>query len=201
MPDSYVTSNTFGQTTNFGSSASIAVGLDPADSAHDAVGLMSIDLAEYPYPATMLPTSVTLRMYVSSIAGSGAHSIAIHECAGFSESNVTWNNYNPNTQCNGTSSSSMTSTSTNAGVWYEWDVTNIARNAWSGSGVMNMALQTAWAGTIYFNSADGSSDYAPELIVEYVDNPNNASSPAQVSLLSPDHLEVVYDVGQYILGN
>ncbi|GIS44361.1 MAG: hypothetical protein Ct9H90mP16_14310 [Candidatus Poseidoniales archaeon] len=200
MPDSYVTSNTFGQTTNFGSSASIAVGLDPADSAHDAVGLMSIDLAEYPYPATMLPTSVTLRMYVSSIAGSGAHSIAIHECAGFSESNVTWNNYNPNTQCNGTSSSSMTSTSTNAGVWYEWDVTNIARNSWSGGGVMNMALQTAWAGTIYFNSADGSSDYAPELIVEYVDNPNNASSPAQVSLLSPDHLEVVYDVGQYTLG-
>ena len=46
MPDSYVTSNTFGQTTNFGSSASIAVGLDPADSAHDAVGLMSIDLSE-----------------------------------------------------------------------------------------------------------------------------------------------------------
>ena len=158
MPDSYVTSNTFGQTTNFGSSASIAVGLDPADSAHDAVGLMSIDLAEYPYPATMLPTSVTLRMYVTSVAGSGAHSIAIHECAGFQESNVTWNNYNPNTQCNGTSSSSMTSTSTNAGVWYEWDVTNIARNAWSGSGVMNMALQTGWAGTVYFNSADGSSD-------------------------------------------
>ena len=85
----------------------------------------------------------------------------------------------------------MTSTSTNAGVWYEWDVTNIARNAWSGSGVMNMALQTGWAGTVYFNSADGSSDYAPELVVEYVDNPNNATSPAQVSLLSPEHLEVV----------
>ena len=202
MPDSYVTSNTFGQTTNFGSSTSIAVGLDPADTAHDAVGLISIDLGEYPYPVTMLPTSVTLRMYVSGISGNGAHSIAIHECAGFVESNVSWNNYNPNTQCNGTSSSSMTSTSTNAGVWYEWDVTNIARNAWSvsGGGVMNMALQTGWSGTVYFNSADGSSDYAPELVVEYVDNPNNASSPSQVSLLTPGHLEVIYDVGQYTLG-
>ncbi|MEE2759314.1 MAG: DNRLRE domain-containing protein, partial [Candidatus Thermoplasmatota archaeon] len=201
MPDSYVTSNTFGQTTNFGSATSIAVGLDPADSAHDAVGLLSIDLGEYPYPTTMLPTSVTLRMYVSGIAGNGAHSIAIHECGGFIESNVTWNNYNPNTQCNGTSASSMTSTSTNSGVWYEWDVTNIARNAWSSSGVMNMGLQTGWAGTVYFNSADGSSDYAPELVVDYVDNPSNASSPAQVTLLSPDHLEVIYDVGQYTLGS
>ena len=65
---------------------------------------------------------------------------------------------------------------------------------------MNMGLQTGWAGTVYFNSADGSSDYAPELVVDYVDNPNNASSPAQVSLLSPEQLEVVYEVGQHTLG-
>ena len=118
MPDSYVTSNTFGQTTNYGTGSTIAVGLDPADSAHDAVGLVAIDLAEYPYPATMLPTSVTLRMYVASITGTGAHSIAIHDCSGFTESSVTWNNYNPNTQCGSSASSSMTSTSTTSGVWY-----------------------------------------------------------------------------------
>ena len=200
IPDSYVTSNTFGQTTNYGSSTTIAVGLDPADSAHNAVGLVSVDLAEYPYPATMLPTSVTLRMYVVSVAGSGAHSIAIHDCGGFTESTVSWNNYNPNTQCNSTASSSMTSTSTISGVWYEWDVTSIARTAWAGNGMMNMGLQTGWGGTVYFNSAEGSGDYAPELVVDYVDNPSNASSPAQVSLISPEQLEVVYSVGQYTLG-
>ncbi|MDP6324487.1 MAG: DNRLRE domain-containing protein [Candidatus Thalassarchaeaceae archaeon] len=200
MPDSYVTSNTFGQTTNYGSSTTMAVGLDPADTAHDAIGLVSVDLAEYPYPATMLPTSVTLRMYVASVAGTGAHSIAIHDCSGFTESTVSWNNYNPNTQCNSTASSSMTSTTTASGVWYEWDVTSIARSAWAGSGVMNMGLQTGWGGTVYFNSAEGSSAYAPELVVDYVDNPNNASSPAQVSLISPEQLEVVYSVGQYTLG-
>ena len=200
MPDSYVTSNTFGQTTNYGASASIAVGLDPADTAHVAVGLVSIDLAEYPYPATMLPTAVTLSMYVASVYGTGAHSIAIHDCNGFTESTVTWNNYNPNTQCNSTASSSMTSISTASGVWYEWDVTGIARSAWAGNGVMNMALQTNWAGTVYFNSADGSSQLAPKLEIEYVDNPNNASSPAQVTLISPEQLEVVYSVGQYTLG-
>ncbi|MDG1525425.1 MAG: DNRLRE domain-containing protein, partial [Candidatus Thalassarchaeaceae archaeon] len=200
MPDSYVASNTFGQTTNYGSSTTIAVGLDPSDSAHDAVGLVSVDLAEYPYPATMLPTSVTLRMYVASVAGTGAHSIAIHDCSGFTESTVSWNNYNPNTQCNSTAASSMTSTTTTSGVWYEWDVTSIARSAWAGSGVMNMGLQTGWSGTVFFNSAEGSGDYAPELEVEYVDNPNNATSPAQVSLISPEQLEVVYSVGQYTLG-
>ena len=94
----------------------------------------------------------------------------------------------------------MTSTSTTSGVWYEWDVTGIARSAWTSSGVMNMALQTSWAGTVYFSSAEGSNSYAPELEVGYVDNPNNASSPAQVTLVSPEHLEVVYDVGQYTLG-
>ena len=94
----------------------------------------------------------------------------------------------------------MTSTSTTSGVWYEWDVTGIARSAWASSGVMNMALQTSWAGTVYFSSAEGSNAYAPELEVGYVDNPTNASSPAQVTLVSPEHLEVVYDVGQYTLG-
>jgi len=200
MPDSYVTSNTFGRTTNYGTSATIAVGMDPSDPAHDAVGLMSIDLGEYPYPTTMLPTAVTLSMYVSSVAGTGAHSIAIHDCSGFTESTVTWNNYNPNTQCNSTVASSMTAVSSVAGVWYEWDVTGIARSAWASNGVMNMALQTSWAGTVYFNSADGSSQLAPKLEIEYVDNPNNASSPAQVTLVSPEQLEVVYSVGQYTLG-
>ncbi|MEE3310822.1 MAG: DNRLRE domain-containing protein, partial [Candidatus Thermoplasmatota archaeon] len=200
MPDSYVTSNTFGQTTNYGSSATIAVGLDPADTAHDAVGLVSIDLGEYPYPSTMLPTAVTLSMYVVSVAGTGAHSIAIHDCSGFTENTVNWNNYNPNTQCNSTASSSMTSVSSTGGVWYDWDVTGIARSAWASNGVMNLGLQTGWAGTVYFNSADGSSAFAPKLEIEYVDNPNNASSPAQVTLISPEQLEVVYSVGQNIWG-
>ena len=200
MPDTWIQSNTLGQYNSHGSDTTLAVGMDPEDTAHEAVSLVSIDLAEYPYPATMLPTSVTLRMYVASISGTGAHSIAIHDCAGFNELSATWNNYNPSTQCNSTAASSMTSTSTTSGVWYEWDVTGIARSAWTSSGVMNMALQTSWAGTVYFSSAEGSNSYAPELEVGYVDNPNNASSPAQVTLVSPEHLEVVYDVGQYTLG-
>ena len=201
MPDTWIGSNAIGQTQNHGAETTIKVGVDPGSSGHDAVGLVSIDLTEYPYPSTMLPTSVTLRMYVASITGTGAHSISIHDCASFTESTTTWGNFNPNTQCNGTASSSMTSTSTNAGVWYEWDVTGIARSAWLGSGVMSMALKSSWAGTISLTSAEGSTTYAPELEVEYVDNPNNASSPVQVSLVSPEHLEVVYDVnGQYTLG-
>jgi hypothetical protein len=194
MPDTWIGSNAIGQYQNHGSSYDVAVGVDPSSPAHDAVGLVSIDLSEYPYPATMLPTAVTLRMYVGSISGTGAHSIAIHDCSGFTESTTTWNNYNPNTQCNATVASSMTATSSASGVWYEWDVTSIARSAWSGNGVMSMALKTAWSGTVYFASAESGSTYAPELIVDYVDNPSNASSPAQVSLISPQQLEVVYDV-------
>ena len=136
MPDTWIHSNTLGQFNNHGTDTTLAVGIDPSDTAHEAVGLVSIDLAEYPYPATMLPTSVTLRIYVASIAGTGAHSISIHDCSGFTESSVTWNNFNPNTQCNSTASSSMTSTTTSSGVWYEWDVTGIARSAWAGNGVM-----------------------------------------------------------------
>ncbi len=200
MPDTWIQSNVIGQYNNHGTDTMIAVGVDPSSSAHEATGLVSIDLGEYPYPATMLPTSVTLRMYVASITGTGAHSIAIYDCSGFDESNVTWNNYNPSNQCSSTVASSMTSTSSTSGVWYEWDVTGIARNAWAGNGVMNMALRTSWAGTVYFSSAEGSTAYAPELEVAYVDNPNNASSPAQVSLVSPEQLEVVYDVGQHTLG-
>ena len=192
MPDTWIGSNTIGQYQNHGSTSTIAVGVDPSSSAHDAVGLVEVDLAEYPYPATMLPTAVTLRMYVASITGSGAHSISIHDCASWSESTVTWSSFNPNTQCNSTASSSMTSTSTTSGVWYEWDVTGLARSAWAGTGVMSMALMTSWTGTIDLTSADGSTTYGPQLILEYVDNPNGATPPNQVSLVWPDHLGVVY---------
>ena len=200
MPDTWIGSNVIGQYQNHGTDTTLAVGVDPYSSAHEAVSLLSIDLTEYPYPSTMLPTSVTLRLYVASITGTGAHSISVHDCNSFSESAVTWNNFNPSTQCNSTAISSMTSSSTNAGVWYEWDVTSLARSSWAANGAINMALKTGWSGTIYFNSAEGSSDYAPELEVDYVDNPNNASSPAQVTLVSPEQFEVVYDVGQYVLG-
>lgn len=194
MPDTWIGSGVAsGQYQNHGSSTLIAIGVDPGQSGHDAVGLIAVDLAEYPYPATMLPTAVTLRMYVAAITGNGAHSIAIHDCSSWTESSVTWNSYNPNTQCNGTATSSMTSTTTTSGVWYEWDVTGLARSAWAGNGVMSMALKTSWTGTIYLTSAEGStSGYAPELIVEYVDNPNGATPPAQVGLVWPDHLSVVY---------
>ena len=204
MPDTWIGSNAIGQYQNHGSSSTIAVGIDPSSTAHEAVGLVEVDLAEYPYPTTMLPTAVTLRMYVASITGNGAHSIAIHDCASFGETTVTWSNYNPTSQCNSTASSSTTSTSTTSGVWYEWDVTGIARDAWSasGNGKMSMALKTSWSGTVYFTSAEGSSTFAPELVVEYVDNPNGATPPSQVALVWPDHLGVVYgedSVNSYLL--
>jgi len=200
-PDAWLDSSTMGSTANRGATGEVYVGQSPYAAGADAVGLVTFDLDEYPFPSTILPTGVTLRMYMASATGgTGAHSVGIHSCYSYDEMNVRWSNYNPNTQCASSASSAMTATSTQNGVWYEWDVTNLARNAVNGNGEMVMGLMTNWSGTLQFVSADNSSSgNGPQLVFDYVDNPSGATPPAQASLISPANLEVVYDEDGYLL--
>ncbi len=191
MPDTWIGSSTIGVTQNHGAANFMYVGQSPSSATSSAVSLIEIDLTEYPYPTTMLPTNVTLELYVAGITGTGAHSISVHSCNSWSEYTVKWSNFNPNTECNGNASASMTSASASAGVWYQWDVTSLARDSWAGNGVMSLGLMSNWSGTVTFVAAD-YNQLLPKLTVNYVDNPNGAVPPAQVTLLSPDHLSAVY---------
>jgi hypothetical protein len=206
FPDTYIDSATpFGVTRNHGSNERMAVGNSPDTSGADAVSLLDLDLGELPFPSTILPTSVTLKLYRGSYDGTGAHSVAIHDCFGntWTESSITWSNYNPTTQCNSTASSSITKVATGSGEWYEWDVTVLAREAFtSNNGRLTIAVMSNWSGTLWFASAENqTSGFAPQLQMDFIDNPNGTTPPGQATLISPGNLEVLYGASGMLLSS
>ena len=198
FPDTYIDSATpFGVTRNHGSDTRVAVGNSPDTSGADAVALFDLDMGEMPFPLTILPTGVTLKLYLGAHDGTGTHSVSIHECFGntWTESSVTWSSYNPATQCNSTASSTINRVASGGGVWYDWDITMLARDAFANnSGRMTIAVMSNWSGTLWFATAENqSSGYRPQLEMAYVDNPNGTTPPGQVRLVAPANLEALYD--------
>jgi len=204
FPDTYVDSATpFGVTQNHGSDGQIAVGNSPDTSGADAVSLLDLDLGELPFPSTILPTGVTLRLYRGTYSGTGAHSVEIQECFSntWTESSVTWSTYDPTTQCSASGASSITKIATGAGDWYEWDITTLAQEAFTNhSGRLTVAVTSNWSGTLWFSSAENqTSGFRPQLLMDYVDNPNGISPPPAAALISPGNLEVLYESNGMLL--
>ena len=162
-----------------------------------------MDLGELPFQSTTLPTGVTLRLHRSNYLGSGAHTVGIHDCGNntWTEDTVSWSTYIPGTQCSTTASASITRVATGSGTWYEWDITSIARNAFTNqNGRMTLALITNWTGTLYFSSSEASSN-TPQLVFDFVDNPNGITPPPQVSLQSPADQSVLFEEDGYLLSS
>ena len=112
-----------------------------------------------------------------------------------------WSTYIPGTQCSTTASASITRVATGSGTWYEWDITSIARNAFTNqNGRMTLALITNWTGTLYFSSSEASSNN-PQLVFDFVDNPNGITPPPQVSLQSPADQSVLFEEDGYLLSS
>lgn len=203
FPDTYIDSaGGPGQTQNHGTSVSLNVGSSTTAGAI-VVSLIEMDLGELPFQSTTLPTGVTLRLHRSNYLGSGAHTVGIHDCGNntWSEDTVSWSTYIPGTQCSTTASASITRVATGSGTWYEWDITSIARNAFTNqNGRMTLALITNWTGTLYFSSSEASSN-APQLVFDFVDNPNGITPPPQVSLQSPADQSVLFEEDGYLLSS
>ena len=201
FPDTYIDSaGGPGQTQNYGTSVSLNVGSSQTAGAI-VVSLIEMDLGELPFQSTTLPTGVTLRLHRSNYLGSGAHTVGIHDCGNntWDESTVSWSTYVPGQQCSTTASASITRVATGSGTWYEWDITSIARNAFTNqNGRMTLALITNWTGTLYFSSAEASSN-VPQLVFDYVDNPNGITPPPQVTLQSPADQEVLFEEDGHLL--
>ena len=202
FPDTYIDSaGGPGQTQNHGTSQSLNVGASPTAGAV-VVSLIEMDLGELPFQSTTLPTGVTLRLHRSNYLGSGTHTVGIHDCGNntWTEDTVSWSNYIPGQKCSTTASASITRVATGSTTWYEWDITSIARNAFNNqNGRMTMALITNWSGTLYFESAESSSNNPPQLVFDYVDNPTGITPPPQVSLQSPSNLDVLFEENGYLL--
>ena len=203
FPDTYIDSaGGPGQTQNHGTSVSLNVGSSQTAGAI-VVSLIEMDLGELPFQSTTLPTGVTLRLHRSNYLGSGAHTVGIHDCGNntWSEDTVSWSTYIPGTQCSTTASASITRVATGSGTWYEWDITSIARNAFTNqNGRMTLALITNWTGTLYFSSSEASSN-TPQLVFDFVDNPNGITPPPQVSLQSPADQSVLFEEDGYLLSS
>ena len=201
FPDTYIDSaGGPGQTQNHGTSVSLNVGSSQTAGAI-VVSLIEMDLGELPFQSTTLPTGVTLRLHRSNYQGSGAHTVGIYDCGNntWSEDTVSWSTYIPGTQCSTTASASITRVATGGGTWYEWDITSIARNAFTNqNGRMTLALITNWTGTLYFSSSEASSN-TPQLVFDFVDNPNGITPPPQVSLQSPADQSVLFEEDGYLL--
>ena len=201
FPDTYIDSaGGPGQTQNHGTSVSLNVGSSQTAGAI-VVTLIEMDLGELPFQSTTLPTGVTLRLHRSNYLGSGAHTVGIHDCGNntWSEDTVSWSTYIPGTQCSTTASASITRVATGSGTWYEWDITSIARNAFTNqNGRMTLALITNWTGTLYFSSSEASSNN-PQLVFDFVDNPNGITPPPQVTLQSPADQSVLFEEDGYLL--
>ena len=203
FPDTWIDSaGGPGQTQNHGSDTSLDVG-SSATAGAVAVSLIEMDLGELPFQSTTLPTGVTLRLYRANYVGTGTHTVGIHDCGNntWGESSVSWSNYVPGQQCSTTASASITRVATGTGTWYEWDITSIARNAFTNqNGRMTMALISNWTGTLYFASSEyTATNLRPELVFDFVDNPNGITPPPQVSLQSPLNLAVLIEEDGYLL--
>ena len=203
FPDTWIDSaGGPGQTQNHGTDTSLDVGSSATPGAV-AVTLIEMDLGELPFQSTTLPTGVTLKLYRANYIGSGTHTVGIHDCGNntWGESTVSWSSYVPGQQCSTTASASITRVATGSGTWYEWDITSIARNAFTNqNGRMTMALISNWTGTLYFASSEyTSTTLRPELVFDFVDNPNGITPPPQVSLQSPLNLAVLIEEDGYLL--
>ena len=199
VPDTWVDSTPgAGTTTSQGSNSTIVVGDSPFQAGHQSVGLVQFDLSELPFPPNMLATTVSLKMYRVGYSTTGSATVGVHQCSSFQES-ATWSSYNISNNCNSTAATTLAqSVGGFGGVWYDWDVTNIVRNA-GYNGTVSIAVKvTNYTGYLQFASSETSnSQYKPQLQIGYVDNQNGTLPPATPTLNWPTDQQVIYSVSQY----
>jgi hypothetical protein len=197
VPDTWVDSTPGAGSTSQGSNTTLVVGASPFQAGQESVALIQFDLGELPFPATMLATTVSLKMYRVGFSQTGNPTATIHQCSSFAESD-TWSSFSIANNCNSTASSSVSLPASGfGGQWYDWDVTSLVQAA-GYNGTVSMAVKTNWTGYLQFASSESAgSSYRPQLVIGYIDNLNGTSPPATPVQIFPQDQQVLYDVDEY----
>lgn len=199
VPDTWLNSASGGwRNVSQATSTTLVVGSSPNQAGAAAVGLIQFDLSELPFPPNMLASSAKLQMYRVGYSGTGVHTVSVHGCSSFNETD-TWNSFSIANNCNATALTSTTQPASGLGVWYEWDVAALL-NSVGYNGVLNLAVKSSWSGNLQFASGETSnSSLRPYLDIEYVDNVNGTQPPVTPVLISPFDQQILYTNIGYLL--
>ena len=199
VPDTWLNSASGGwRNVSQATSTTIVVGSSPNQAGAAAVGLIQFDLSEIPFPPNMLATSAKLSLYRVGYSGTGVHSVSVHGCSPFNETD-TWNSYSIANNCNPNSAASGTHPAVGLGAWYEWDVASLL-NSVGYNGVLSLAVKSNWSGVLQFASGESSSSaLRPSLSIDYVDNVNGTQPPSTPTLISPLDQQILYTNNGYLL--
>ncbi len=179
-------------TVNRGNSNTMVLGLNSLGTGQSRV-LMEFDLTNIPWPSAMTPTQMMLRLYQPGVSGTSSTTVAAFACGGFTESSVVWATA---PSCSTSEITRSTLTLTNPFGWMEWDLTSLAQSNIA-NGNTTMTFMLAMVGSTgsshsFYSSEYSNPAYRPHLVLDYVDNVNGITPPAQPTLTSPADGEVLY---------
>ena len=149
----------------------------------------------------MTPTSMILKMYRGSVAGTSSTTISAHACSSFSEATTTWSSA-PLCEASEITRSTLPIIPSNG--WFEWDLTALAQSNIA-NGNYTMSIQLKSVGTpatqhnFYSGDYDTNTSRRPQLVLDYIDNTDGILPPAQPVLTYPADGAVLYDTGARLL--
>ena len=183
--------------TNTGNDAMINIGYN-SQSGGVGHALYQFDLSEVPFPQTATPTSLILQLSLQARStNANPITISAHECDSFSEVTL---DFSTKPNCSATELTRTTITGLN-GNTVDWDLTGLGqRNFQSNNFTFSIMLSVVGQNQDseqFFTSE--SSTGKPQLILDYIENPNGIQVPPQVSLNQPLDGTVLYDTSDYLL--
>ena len=196
-PDVHVLSSS--STTNYGTATVMELG--SSSSGGESEIYIEFDLSQTPWPSAMTPTSMILKMYRGSVAGTSSTTISAHACSSFSESTTTWSSA-PLCEVSEITRSTLPIIPSNG--WFEWDLTALAQSNIA-NGNYTMSIQLKSVGTpatqhnFYSGDYDTNTSRRPQLVLDYIDNTDGILPPAQPVLTYPADGAVLYDTGARLL--
>ena len=196
VPDATIDSSNSGN--SLGGNGRLDLGISAGGSGESKI-ILTFDLSELPFPATMTPTSALLSLYRYNVSGTSSLTVSAHACDTFSENSVTWNNA-PSCLTSEITRSTMLIVPTNE--WQEWDLTSLAQsNIANGNNTLTVMLQSVGNPTSghYFYDNSYNNTLKPKLVLDYVDNVDGVVPPAQPTLTYPDDGSILYNTSTWVL--
>jgi hypothetical protein len=196
VPDATIDSSR--PTNSLGENGRLDLGISAGGSGESKI-MLTFDLSELPFPATMTPTSALLSLYRYNVSGTSSLTVSAHACDTFTESSVTWNNA-PSCLASEITRSTMLMVPSDG--WQEWDLTSLAQsNIANGNNTLTIMLQsvgTPPSGHSFYDNLNNNT-LKPKLVLDYVDNVDGVIPPAQPTLTYPDDGSILYNTSTWVL--
>jgi hypothetical protein len=196
VPDATIDSNN--PSNSLGGNGRLDLGISAGGSGESRI-MLTFDLSELPFPATMTPTSALLSLYRYNVSGTSSLTVSAHACDTFNENSVTWNNA-PSCLTSEITRSTMLVVPSDG--WQEWDLTSLAQsNIANGNNTLTIMLQSVGTPSSghYFYDNSYNNTLKPKLVLDYVDNVDGVIPPAQPTLTYPADGSILYNTSEWVL--